>query len=73
MAAYGAGVASTVVTLIAIAFQVGLASAASAAGQPALVGTMDALWLACTVIVTVARLGSPRPAVADRRRAIELA
>ena len=62
MVAYGAGVASTVVTLVALAFQVGLASAAGAAGQPALVGTMDALFvianlplavmLAATAVVT---------------------
>ena len=142
MVAYGAGVASTVVTLVALAFQVGLAGAAGDAGQPALVGTMDALfvianlplavmliaiavvtfrtaafpawlgwlsvvaalaqsvpvfgialdggplaadgwlsaylpyplyalWLACTVIVTVARLSSPGPLVAERRRTME--
>ncbi len=140
--AHGAAVASTVVTLVAVAFQVGLASAASDAGQPALVGTMDALfvvanlplavmlvavavvtfrtaalpawlgwlsivaalaqlvpvlgiamnggplaadgwlsaylpyplyalWLACTTIVTVARLGSPRRVLADHRQAAE--
>jgi hypothetical protein len=140
MVAYGAGVASTVVTLVALAFQVGLAGAAGDAGQPALVGTMDALfvianlplavmliaiavvtfrtaafpawlgwlsvvaalaqvvpvlgialdggplaadgwlsaylpyplyalWLACTAIVTVARLGSPGRRPAERRRA----
>ena len=45
MVAYGGGVASTVVTLVALAFQVGLASAARDAGQPALVGTMDALFV----------------------------
>jgi hypothetical protein len=144
MVAYGAGVASTVVTLVALAFQVGLASAASDAGQPALVGMMDALfvianlplavmliaiaivtfrtaafpawlgwlsvvaalaqlvpvlgialdggplaadgwlsaylpyplyalWLACTAIVTVARLGSPGPLLDEHRRAIKAA
>ncbi len=138
MVAYGAGVASTVVTFVALAFQLGLAGAARDAGQPALVGTMDALfvianlplavmlaavavvsfrtaalpawlgwlsavaalaqlvpvlgialdggplaadgwlsaylpyplyalWLACTVILTVARLGSPRPLPDGRR------
>jgi hypothetical protein len=140
---FGAGVASTVVTLVALAFQVGLAGAASKAGQPALVGTMDALfvianlplavmlaavavvtfrtavlpswlgwlsvlaalaqlvpvfgialdggplaadgwlsaylpyplyavWLVCTVIVTVVRLGKPGPALAERRRPVEV-
>ena len=140
--AFGAAVASTVVTLTAIAFQVGLASAARDAGQPALVGTMDALfvianlplavmlvavavvtfrtavlpawlgwlsvvaavaqlapvfgialdggplaadgwlsaylpyplyalWLASAAVTTFARLGSPRPRAADRRRAVE--
>lgn len=143
-AAFGAGVASTVVTLVALAFQVGLASAARDAGQPALVGTMDALfvianlplavmliavavitfrtgafpawlgwlsvvaalaqlvpvlgialdggplaadgwlsaylpyplyalWLACTAIVTFARLGSPGLLLDDRRRAVRAA
>lgn len=43
--AFGAGVGSTVVTLAALAFQVGLARAAGDAGQPALVGTMDALFV----------------------------
>jgi len=144
MVAYGAGVASTVVTLVALAFQVGLASAARDAGQPALVGTMDALfvianlplavmliavavvtfrtaafpawlgwlsvvaalaqlvpvlgialdggplaadgwlsaylpyplyavWLACTAIVTVARLGSPGPLLDSRHRVVNAA
>ena len=138
--AFGAAVASTVVTLVALASQVGLAGAASDAGQLALVGTMDALfvianlplavmliavaivtfrtaafpawlgwlsvaaalaqlvpvlgialdggplapdgwlsaylpyplyavWLTCTAIVTVARLGSPGRRPAERRRA----
>jgi hypothetical protein len=53
MTAYGAGVASTVVTLIALAFQVGLASAASNAGQPALVGTMDALFVIANLPLAV--------------------
>jgi hypothetical protein len=140
MIAFGAGVASTVVTLVALAFQVGLAAAGGDAGQPALVGTMDALfvianlplavmlvavaivafrtaafpawlgwlsvaaalaqlvpvlgiaqdsgplaadgwvsaylpyplyalWLACTAIVTVARLGAPGRSAAERHRA----
>lgn len=144
MVAYGAAVASTVVTLVALAFQVGLASAASDAGQPALIGMMDALfvianlplavmlvaiaivtfrtaafpawlgwlsgvaafaqlvpvlgialdggplaadgwlsaylpyplyalWLACTVVVTIARLGSPQPRLVDRHRTAESA
>jgi len=142
--AFGAGAASTVVTLVALAFQVGLASAVRDAGQPALIGIMDALfvianlplavmlaaiavvtlrtgvfpawlgwlsvlaavvqlvpvlgialdggpfaadgwvsaylpyplyaaWLACTVIVTVRRLGSPGRGPADGRAAIKLA
>ena len=144
MVAYGAGVASTVVTLVALAFQVGLAGAASDAGQPALIGMMDALfvianlplavmliaiaivtfrtaafpawlgwlsvvaalaqlvpvlgialdggplaadgwlsaylpyplyalWLACTAIVTVGRLGSPGSLLDEHRRASEAA
>ena len=43
--AMSAGVASTVLTLAALAFQVGLAGAARDAGQPALIGTMDALFV----------------------------
>jgi hypothetical protein len=43
--AMGAGAASTVITLAALAFQLGLAGAAQDAGQPALVGTMDALFV----------------------------
>ena len=53
MVAYGAGVASTVVTLVALAFQVGLASAARDAGQPALVGTMDALFVIANLPLAV--------------------
>jgi hypothetical protein len=53
MVAYGAGVASTVVTLVALAFQVGLASAASDAGQPALVGMMDALFVIANLPLAV--------------------
>lgn len=53
MVAYGAGVASTVVTLVALAFQVGLASAARDAGQPALVGIMDALFVIANLPLAV--------------------
>ena len=53
MVAYGAAVASTVVTLVAVAFQVGLASAARDAGQPALVGTMDALFVIANLPLAV--------------------
>jgi hypothetical protein len=53
MVAYGAGVASTVVTLVALAFQVGLASAASDAGQPALIGMMDALFVIANLPLAV--------------------
>ncbi len=51
--ALNAGVASTVVTLVALAFQVGLASAALNAGQPALVGTMDALFVIANLPLAV--------------------
>lgn len=51
--AFGAGVGSTVVTLAALAFQVGLARAGSEAGQPALVGTMDALFLIANLPLAV--------------------
>ncbi len=51
--AMGAGVASTVVTLAALAFQLGLASAGQAAGQPALVGTMDALFVIANLPLAV--------------------
>ena len=48
-----AGVASTVVTLAAIAFQVGLASAAQDAGHPALIGTMGALFVVANLPLAV--------------------
>lgn len=51
--ALGAAVASTVVTLVALAFQVGLASAPVDAGQPALVGTMDALFVIANLPLAV--------------------
>lgn len=51
--AFGAGVASTVVTLVALAFQVGLASATRDAGQPALVGTIDALFVIANLPLAV--------------------
>jgi hypothetical protein len=51
--AMSAGVASTVVTLAALAFQVGLASAAQDAGQPALIGIMDALFVGANLPLAV--------------------
>jgi hypothetical protein len=51
--AFGAAIASTVVTLVALAFQVGLASAAGDAGQPALVGTMDAAFVIANLPLAV--------------------
>ncbi len=51
--AFGAAVASTVVTLVALAFQVGLARAVGDAGQPALVGTMDALFVLANLPLAV--------------------
>lgn len=51
--AYGAGVASTVVTLVALSFQVGLAGAARDTGLPALVGTMDALFVIANLPLAV--------------------
>jgi hypothetical protein len=51
--AMGAGIASTVITLAALAFQLGLASAVRDAGQPALVGTMDALFVIANLPLAV--------------------
>ncbi|HEX8939803.1 MAG TPA: hypothetical protein VF763_06530 [Candidatus Limnocylindrales bacterium] len=51
--AFGAAVGSTVVTLAAVAFQVGLARAGSDAGQPALVGVMDALFVIANLPLAV--------------------
>jgi hypothetical protein len=51
--ALGAGIASTVLTLAALAFQVGLARAGAEAGQPALVGTMDAMFLIANLPLAV--------------------
>jgi hypothetical protein len=48
-----AGVASTVVTFVALAFQAGLASAPEDAGQPALIGTMDALFVVANLPLAV--------------------
>ena len=48
-----AGVASTVVTLAALAFQVGLASAAQDAGHPGLIGTMDALFVVANLPLAI--------------------
>ncbi len=51
--ALSAGVASTVVTLAALAFQVGLASAAQDAGQPALIAIMDASFVVANLPLAV--------------------
>jgi hypothetical protein len=51
--AMSAGVASTVVTLAALAFQVGLAGAPNDAGQPALIGIMDALFVVANLPLAV--------------------
>ncbi len=51
--AMSAGVASTVITLAALAFQVGLASAPQDAGHPALIGTMDALFVVANLPLAV--------------------
>lgn len=48
-----AGVASTALTLAALAFQVGLAGAAQGAGGPALIGTMDALFVVANLPLAV--------------------
>ncbi len=51
--AMSAGVASTVVTLAALAFQVGLAGAPKDAGQPVLIGIMDALFVVANLPLAV--------------------
>jgi Domain of unknown function (DUF4386) len=51
--ALAAGVASTVVTVVALTFQVGLAAASGGTGQPALVAVMDALFTAANVPLAV--------------------
>lgn len=51
--AMDAGVASTVVTLAAVAFQVGLVSAAQDTGQPALIGIMDTLFVVANLPLAV--------------------
>ncbi len=51
--AFGAGVASTMITVVALTFQIGLATAAKDAGQPALVGTMDALFTVANLPLAV--------------------
>ena len=67
MVAYGAGVASTVVTLVALAFQVGLAGAAGDAGQPALVGTMDALFVIANLPLAVMLMAIPMKSPKERK------
>ena len=51
--AFGAGVASTVITVVALAFQIGLATAAKDAGQPAVVATMVALFTVANLPLAV--------------------
>ena len=48
-----AGAVSTVVTLAALAFQIGLAGAPQDAGQPAIIGTMDALFVVANLPLAV--------------------
>src|SRR6266511_5118943 len=51
--AFGAGVASTVITVVALAFQIGLATAPGGDVAPALVGTMDALFTVANLPLAV--------------------
>jgi hypothetical protein len=51
--AFGAGVASTVITVVALAFQIGLAMASGGQVQPALVGTMGVLFTVANVPLAV--------------------
>jgi len=50
---FGAGVGSTIVTLIALAFQIGLTTAAKNAGVPAMVSTMNALFTVANLPMAV--------------------
>lgn len=68
--AFGTGVGSTMVMLVALAFQTGLATAAENAGQPAMISTMNALFtvanlplavMLMAVVVLSFRTGSSRP------------
>ena len=51
--AFGAGVASTVITVVALAFQIGLATAPGGDVAPVLVGTMDALFTVANLPLAV--------------------
>lgn len=51
--AFGAGVGSTMITLVALTVSIGLASAGENAGQPALVGTMNALFTVANLPLAV--------------------
>jgi hypothetical protein len=51
--AFGAGVASTVITVVALAFQIGLAMAPGGQVQPALVATMGVLFTVANVSLAV--------------------
>jgi hypothetical protein len=51
--AFGVGVVSIVITVGALAFQIGLATAARDAGQPAVVGTMVALFTVANLPLAV--------------------
>jgi hypothetical protein len=53
LVAFGAGVGSTMVTLVALAFQIGLATAPTNAGQPALVATTNALYTVANLPLAV--------------------
>jgi hypothetical protein len=51
--ALGAGVASTVITVVALAFQIGLAATPAGDVAPALVGTMDAMFTVANLPLAV--------------------
>ncbi len=51
--AFGTGVGSTMVMLVALAFQTGLATAAENAGQPAMISTMNALFTVANLPLAV--------------------
>lgn len=51
--AFGAGVASTVITMVALAFQIGLAATPGGEVAPALVATMDAMFTVANLPLAV--------------------